>query len=147
MTIKKTVTIEGVRSWTGPMENYEAHKEGVEHWCGGGDIETHDDATDWYDVDANRPLFAPSFEYRIKRREPRFGEVWVVGDIPCIYSKYGLGGFRFIQLDDANAHSLHANPVYSAPSVEAYIAKQIIQEIGNNTAHAYSVLCEKAGKE
>lgn len=92
----KAIRYSSKRSWEGPLENWEAHSECIKHWCDGGVIEMHTGIASysfvhgpeetWVVIDASVPKFAMNARYRIKQREPKSGEVWLVSCEYCIYS-------------------------------------------------------------
>lgn len=114
-----------------PVENYLAHQECVDHWCNGGEVEHEFKVAGWDLVE--EPKFLPHKKYRIKQREPRPGEVWLVGGMPqnasvVIQNRSGdmdMLSLRSLCLWNINAEGV-IEAVYAAPSVKAYIARQML---------------------
>ncbi len=67
--------------------------------------------------------------HQIKKREPKPGEVWLAGAlfVPCIMTDVD-NAYPIIELDGSNSFGLDAaNLEYAAPSVKAYIAREILE--------------------
>jgi len=124
--MKKTIKIEGQRTWEGPLDNYNAHKEVVEHWCDGGEVEIEDHQDQWIPCE---PQFASNRNYRIKQREPKRGEVWVhitAGVRIRTPNNNHNDGWVGVDGIPSTVVDWTKTLTYSAPSVEAYYARKVL---------------------
>ena len=85
--MKTTVICSGYKQvWKGSEENWNQHKELIQQWCEGAEIESqYHPHQGWKSLDT--PLFdSPSIKYRVKPRTPKPGEVWLTNNatIPVI---------------------------------------------------------------
>ena len=85
--MKTTVICSGYKqAWKGSEENWNQHKELIQQWCEGAEIESqYHPHQGWKSLDT--PLFdSPSIKYRVKPRTPKPGEVWLTNNatIPVI---------------------------------------------------------------
>ncbi len=119
--MKKTVTIQGKRDWTGPLENYEKWKKEIEHWCDGGEVEAKGCNAQW--AGGHYCFDSEELEYRIKQRDPNYGEVWLIGSAktPCVFRDTD-NNYKFVRLDGYTSYTTELSLEYAAPSVEAYYA-------------------------
>lgn len=129
MNITKTVTLKGKRELKLPLENYLAHQEVVEHWIGGGEVEIFI-PEDWF-VCHDIPLFEVGDKYRIKQREPKPGEVWLVGGVDnnaSVVIQNREGGIDMLDLYNYCLWNINAElqATYAAPSVQAWVAREIL---------------------
>jgi len=124
--MKTTVKHVGsVREWEGPIENWEAHVDEIKHWCDGGDVQFNNPPAGWFDANPNFDLH---IEYRIKQREPKPGEVWITpAGMILIMDEYCAAinpmGHCYCGNDVRDS-----NPIYAAPSVEAYYARKMLKK-------------------
>lgn len=129
-TLKHTGT---ERTWEGKLEQWQKHKECIEHWCDGGSIEVN---TGSGFVQALLYSFNLHFTYRIKQREPKPGEVWVHAQDPNLvfvvthqrnWTELGSGEYDLF-------HEHHALG-YAAPSVKAYYARELLDDVHSWAGH------------
>ena len=118
--MKKTVTIQSKRDWTGPLENYEKWQKEIEHWCDGGEVEAKGCNAQWSGGDYC--FDSEELEYRIKHREPKSGEIWDVHGKPALFSYDSDSEYQFYELNGGNAWGMDDKRDYIAPSFEAYYA-------------------------
>ncbi len=87
----------------------------------------------------------------IKRREPQPGEVWLIRNKPCVF-RDSPNEFKFVQLDGEDSFTIKIKREYAAPSVKAYIAREIkaivsSQCIQTHHAGSYNEACMLALNE
>ncbi len=129
--MKKTISITDVkRPIELPLENYEAHKEVVDHWCDGGEVEikVNSNSETWELSESSIPRFSLHHEYHIKKREPQPGEVWTHSTLGAAVCYSSIDEYCMCSLRGDDLYKPHCFE-YAAPSVEAYIARKILDEI------------------
>jgi len=129
--MKITVRCEDKRSWEGIADQWEAHKGVIKAWCEGAEIELYDmPGFNLSPTVIPCPEFQIANKYRVKKREPVCGEVWVRGSsegvrgsIPFLYV-----GSMYISLDKASLQvPLNAEMTFSASSVKEYFAMEQVK--------------------
>ena len=114
-------------------EQYAKRGTEIVHYVEGGDIDVF--ASSGWRIEV-LPAWSLSYEYRIKLRAPKAGEVWMDGDDPCLIC-YGLSEDHTMFYNNLDGERVAETDcrgfTYSAPSVEAYIARKIISEAGGNS--------------
>jgi len=132
-----------LREWEGPEEDSIAHRDAIEHWVNGGEVEN--DATGGWMI--AHPSFEARVNYRIKQREPKPGEVWIDEEGDAIYIPFDCDKWQFV---DKIGYKNHKYPItdikYKSPSLEAYYARKLKKECDDNNdleIEAYSFI-EKA---
>ncbi len=63
----------------------------------------------------------------IKKREPKPGEVWMILNNPCVF-RDSPNEFKFVQLGGKESFDIKIKHEYAAPSVKAYIARELLNE-------------------
>lgn len=130
-TESTTVTVScGDRSATYDKAIYDEHQELIDAWVAGGDIETKTTTDGW--IARVYPNSQPDVSvmkcgnYRIKPREPKAGEVWIDEMNQAWLAMVGDDGFVFVSIAGACwCEKVIGSRKYSAPSVEAYIARKL----------------------
>ncbi len=142
--MKKTVTIQSKRDWTGLLENYEKWQKEIEHWCDGGEVEAKSCNAQW--SGGNYCFDTEGVEYRIKQRETKSGEVFI-----CNVSDYWLcinAGEQYSALDGDDTISsdtaIEFGLKYHAPSIEAYYARKLLNDIPDFAGDIIRILKEAA---
>jgi len=153
--MKTTVEHEGAkRSVKISLEAWEKHWHLIEKWCDGVDVQVlipgGDGNGDDYYKDVTSPNFDINNNYQIVTRTPIAGEVWIYNDKPWIFVRARKGDEHFTSCSGTGwAMGNHDLFVYSAPSIETYYARKIVEEAGVAGDHStlVSVVLSSANYE
>ncbi len=101
------------------LEQLEKHKESIEHWVDGGEVEILKTNNAWELIEP--PSFLVEITYRpVLTPSPKQGEVWQVFDMTFIVTEND----QFLNISDAslwNHHTVDVDSlVFSADSIESY---------------------------
>lgn len=138
-----------VREWEGPIEDWEAHRLVIEHWCDGGDVQIiliggAGNGDDYY-RDVSGPEFTHDLVFCIKQREPKPGEVWVDEDGDAIHIPFDCEKWQFINKSGYKSHKYPITDIkYSAPSVEAYYARKFWNKVYGNEGILNQTMADEA---
>lgn len=131
------------REWEGSIDQWTAHSEAIKHWCDGGEVERLVSGNRHDVLNTGEPLlFRTDFDYRIKQREPKAGEVWAACGTPYLRT----GDLDWVCLDDGivavptNGEGMS----YEAPFLEAYYAREFLNRGKGKTADVHRCVTDAA---
>ncbi len=125
------------------IDSWDVHANFIIEWANGVQLEQNMNQIQggkWFPVD--EPTFNPSYSYRIAKRKPQAGEVYV-WDGGCDEDSYALAithEGRFLDLNDGTLYAEFDGAEYAAPSAKAYYAREMLEDYENQSAHLLVVV-------